>query len=109
MDNNHQQPQGKICYGDCFRCSYEQAWMCSSMHARRSMMIAEQLSATIETLTNEVEQIRSQVNSLQDKFTPKTDKLINPLEKKAQKPVGVDSRTAEPKQKEPCVTMEGLS
>ena len=72
------QPQGKICYGDCFRCSYQQAWMCASMHARRSMRTTEELMEAIGILTQEIIDLKKQMADLQGKFD-KTD-LINPME-----------------------------
>jgi hypothetical protein len=72
------QPQGKICYGDCFRCSYQQAWMCASMHARRTMRTTEELMEAIGILTQTVTELKAQVSDLQAKFD-KTE-LINPME-----------------------------
>jgi len=73
-----QQPQGKICYGDCFRCSYQQAWMCASMHARRAMRTSEELMEAIGILTQEIVDMKKQVDDLQAKFDK--EGLINPLE-----------------------------
>lgn len=73
-----QQPQGKICYGDCFRCSYQQAWMCASMHARRTMRTTEELMEAIGILTQEIIDLKKQTADLQGKFD-KTE-LINPME-----------------------------
>ena len=72
------QPQGKICYGDCFRCSYQQAWMCASMHARRTMRTTEELMEAIGILTQEIIDLKKQIADLQGKFD-KTE-LINPME-----------------------------
>jgi hypothetical protein len=72
------QPQGKICYGDCFRCSYQQAWMCASMHARRTMRTTEELMEAIGILTKEIIDLKKQIADLQGKFD-KTE-LINPME-----------------------------
>ena len=72
------QPQGKICYGDCFRCSYQQAWMCASMHARRTMRTTEELMEAIGILTQEIIDLKKQMADLQGKFD-KTE-LINPME-----------------------------
>jgi hypothetical protein len=72
------QPQGKICYGDCFRCSYQQAWMCASMHARRAMRTTEELMEAIGILTQTVTELKAQVSDLQAKFDKA--ELINPLE-----------------------------
>ena len=72
------QPQGKICYGDCFRCSYQQAWMCASMHARRTMRTTEELMEAIGILTQTVTELKAQVSDLQAKFDKA--ELINPLD-----------------------------
>lgn len=72
------QPQGKICYGDCFHCSYQQAWMCASMHARRTMRTTEELMEAIGVLTQEIIDLKKQMADLQGKFDK--GKLINPLE-----------------------------
>ena len=80
----HQQPtdnlpQGKICYGDCFRCSYQQAWMCASMHARRAMRSSEELMEAVGVLTQEINDLKKQMSDLQAKFDK--GELINPLDK----------------------------
>lgn len=72
------QPQGKICYGDCFRCSYQQAWMCASMHARRAMRNTEELMEAIGVLTQTVTELKAQISDLQAKFDKA--ELINPME-----------------------------
>ena len=56
-----QQPHGKICYGDCFECSYQQAWKCTAMNSLRTMRL-------VESLTVEVQALKSQVEELQEKF-----------------------------------------
>ena len=73
-----QQPQGKICYGDCFRCSYQQAWMCASMHSRLAMRTAEKLMGAINVLTQTLAEMKVQFADLQAKFDK--EELINPLE-----------------------------
>lgn len=73
-----EQAQGKICYGDCFRCSYQQAWMCASMHARRAMRTTDELMEAIGILTQEIIDLKKQMADLQGKFD-KTE-LINPME-----------------------------
>ena len=77
-----QQPIGKICYGDCFACSIQQAIYCASTHARVAMRIVEQISRQYDevcealgTLTNEVIDMKKQVTI--------PDDLINPLDAQA--------------------------
>jgi hypothetical protein len=86
------QPQGKICYGDCFRCSYQQAWMCASMHARRAMRTTEELMEAIGVLTQEIIDLKKQMADLKGKFD-KTE-LINPMEETDEveddEPLGVE-------------------
>jgi len=87
-----QQPQGKICYGDCFRCSYQQAWMCASMHSRLAMRTTEELMEAIGNLTQEIIDLKAQVADLQAKFDK--EELINPLEEtpkvEDEEPLGVE-------------------
>ena len=56
-----QQPEGKICYGDCFACSYQQAWKCTAMNSLRTMRL-------VESLTVEVQALRAQVAEIHEKF-----------------------------------------
>ena len=48
-------PQGKVCTGDCFACSYQQAWLCTSQHTLR--------------LLRELQELRQQVNEMRAKFS----------------------------------------
>jgi hypothetical protein len=61
VTQQEQQQQGKICYGDCFACGYQQAWMCTSMNSLRTMRLAE-------SLIIEVQVLKAQVAELQEKF-----------------------------------------
>jgi len=56
-----QQQQGKICYGDCFSCGYQQAWLCTAMNSLRTMRMAESLAVELQAL-------KAQVAELQEKF-----------------------------------------
>ena len=76
------QPQGKICYGDCFACSFQQAVFCASTHARVAMRIVEQINRqydevmeAVGTLTQEIIDLKKQIGQ--------TEELINPLEASA--------------------------
>jgi hypothetical protein len=54
-------PQGKVCSGDCFGCSFQQAWMCTSQHTLRILKAMNGMVAEIESM-------KKQVTELQEKF-----------------------------------------
>lgn len=99
-NGTEQQAQGKVCTGDCFGCSYQQAWMCASVHSRRTMRLVEELRNEVATLHENVEELKKELK--------KKEEMINPLdapnqeeqpkqEKKkkiAQKQGGADNRPA---------------
>ena len=74
------QQSGKVCNGDCFSCSYQQAWLCASVHSRHTMRLAEQMAVQVEKLTNEVTLLHEKVRELEGKLIiNEKEGVINPF------------------------------
>ena len=73
------QPQGKICYGDCFACSFQQAVFCASTHARVAMRMVEQVSQQYDEVMEAIGTLTQEIIDLKKQFTI-PDELINPLD-----------------------------
>ena len=77
-----QQPRGKVCYGDCFACSLQQAVYCASTHARLAMRMVEQISQEYNEVMEAIGLLTEELIDIKKQITI-PDELINPLKGQA--------------------------
>jgi len=63
VQQHTQQRQGKICYGDCFECGYQQAWLCTGNNSLKTMRMVESLVNGMAALRREIEELKAKLGS----------------------------------------------